>query len=67
MSGDPGDQLVASELSFLGEKLDALQKSLEDLEDSLDRFEPRAPVHSAPTWDYDSYDRDVGLDDGFGL
>jgi len=67
MSGDPGDQLVASELSSLGEKLDALQKSVEDLEDSLDRFEPRARVRSAPTWDYDSYDRDVGLDDGFGL
>ncbi len=67
ISGGPGDQLVANELSSLGEKLDALQKSLEDLEDSLDRFEPRARVHSAPTWDYDSYDHDVGIDDGFGL
>jgi len=59
----PGD----AELSSLGDKLDALEKSVEDLEDSLDRFEPRARVRSAPTWDYDSYDRDVGLDDGFGL
>jgi len=61
------DSPVQAELSALGDKLDALQNSLEDLEDSLDRFEPRARVRSAPTWDYDSYDRDVGLDDGFGL
>jgi ATP-dependent exoDNAse (exonuclease V) alpha subunit len=58
---------IAAELSSLGDKLDALQKSLEDLEDTLDRFEPRTSVRSAPAWDYDSYDRDVGLDDGLGL
>ena len=63
----PDSPGVAAELSSLGDKLDALQKSLEDLEDSLDRFEPRAQARSAPAWDYDSYDRDVGLDDGFGL
>jgi hypothetical protein len=63
----PDSPGVAAELSSLGDKLDALQKSLEDLEDSLDRFEPRAQARSGPAWDYDSYDRDVGLDDGFGL
>ena len=63
----PDSPSIAAGLSSLGDKLDALQKSLEDLEDSLDRFEPRARARSAPAWDYDSYDRDVGLDDGFGL
>ncbi len=63
----PNSPSVAADLSSLGDKLDALQKSLEDLGDSLDRFEPRARARSAPVWDYDTYDRDVGLDDGFGL
>lgn len=56
------------ELSSLGDKLDVLRKSVENVEDSLDRFEHRTRERSAaPAWDYDSYDRDVGLDDGFGL
>jgi conjugative relaxase-like TrwC/TraI family protein len=63
----PDSPGVAAELSSLGDKLDGLQKSLEDLEDSLDRYERSTRTRSAPAWDYDSYDRDVGLDDGFGL
>ena len=62
------DVLGDAELSSLGDKLDALCKSVEDLEDSLDRFEHRARARSAATRGiYDPYDRDVGLDDGFGL